>query len=78
VLGDRAPPGRLDLLAAHAGTHGGQRRLEPLAGRRGDVEQAARRAAEEARRALERALDLDAGLESARALLKKLRWSFLG
>jgi tetratricopeptide (TPR) repeat protein len=32
----------------------------------------------EARRALERALELDPGLESARALLKKVRWSFLG
>ncbi len=32
----------------------------------------------EARRALERALDLDPALETARGLLKKLRWSFLG
>jgi curved DNA-binding protein CbpA len=32
----------------------------------------------EARRALEQAIELDPGLESARALLKKLRWSFLG
>jgi len=32
----------------------------------------------EARRALERALELDPALESARTLLKKLRWSFLG
>jgi Flp pilus assembly protein TadD len=32
----------------------------------------------EARRALERAVELDPALESARALLKKLRWSFLG
>jgi curved DNA-binding protein CbpA len=32
----------------------------------------------EARRALERATELDPGLDSARALLKKLRWSFLG
>jgi tetratricopeptide (TPR) repeat protein len=32
----------------------------------------------EARRAIERALDLDPSLESARGLLKKLRWSFLG
>ncbi len=32
----------------------------------------------EARRALERALELDPSLESARGLLKKLRWSFLG
>jgi len=34
--------------------------------------------AKEARRALERALELDPALESAKALLKKLRWSFLG
>jgi tetratricopeptide (TPR) repeat protein len=34
--------------------------------------------AKDARRALERALALDDGLESARALMKKLRWSFLG
>jgi tetratricopeptide (TPR) repeat protein len=34
--------------------------------------------AKEAKRALERALELDEGLESARALMKKLRWSFLG
>lgn len=32
----------------------------------------------EARKALERALELDPGLEGARAQLKKLRWSFLG
>ncbi len=32
----------------------------------------------EARKALERALELDPGLEGARARLKKLRWSFLG
>jgi curved DNA-binding protein CbpA len=32
----------------------------------------------EARRALEKALELDPQLESARASLKKLRWSFLG
>jgi len=32
----------------------------------------------EARRSLEHALELDPGLDSARALLKKLRWSFLG
>lgn len=32
----------------------------------------------EARRALERALELDPGLERARERLKKLRWSFLG
>jgi tetratricopeptide (TPR) repeat protein len=32
----------------------------------------------EAKRALERALELDAALASARALLKKLRWSFFG
>jgi curved DNA-binding protein CbpA len=32
----------------------------------------------EARRALERALELDPALESAKALMKKLRWSFLG
>jgi len=32
----------------------------------------------EARRALERALELDPGLETARALMKKMRWSFLG
>ncbi len=34
--------------------------------------------AREARKALERALELDPGLEGARAQLKKLRWSFLG
>lgn len=34
--------------------------------------------AKEARKALERALELDPNLESARAQLKKLRWSFLG
>ncbi len=34
--------------------------------------------AREARKALERALELDPGLEGARARLKKLRWSFLG
>ena len=34
--------------------------------------------AREARRALERAVELDPALGSARALLKKLRWSFLG
>ena len=32
----------------------------------------------EARRALERALELDPDLDTARALLRKLRWSFLG
>jgi tetratricopeptide (TPR) repeat protein len=34
--------------------------------------------AKEARRALERALELEPDLDAARALLKKLRWSFLG
>ena len=34
--------------------------------------------AKEARKELERALELDPNLESARAQLKKLRWSFLG
>jgi curved DNA-binding protein CbpA len=34
--------------------------------------------AKEARRALERALELDPALDSAKALLKKARWSFLG
>ena len=34
--------------------------------------------ARDAKRALERALELDPSLESAKALLKKLRWSFLG
>lgn len=34
--------------------------------------------AREARRAVERALELDPGLETGKALLKKLRWSFLG
>lgn len=38
----------------------------------------ARGDAKEARRALERALELDPGLEGAKAALKKLRWSFLG
>jgi tetratricopeptide (TPR) repeat protein len=38
----------------------------------------ARGEAKEARRALEHALELDPDLDSARALLKKLRWSFLG
>jgi curved DNA-binding protein CbpA len=32
----------------------------------------------EARRVLEQALELEPGLESARSLLKKMRWSFLG
>jgi curved DNA-binding protein CbpA len=32
----------------------------------------------EAKRALERAVELDPSLETAKALLKKLRWSFLG
>jgi len=32
----------------------------------------------EAKRALERAVELDPSLESAKSLLKKLRWSFLG
>jgi curved DNA-binding protein CbpA len=34
--------------------------------------------AKEARRALERALEIDATLETAKTVLKKLRWSFLG
>ena len=34
--------------------------------------------AKEARRTLERALELDPALEMAKAVLKKLRWSFLG
>ena len=32
----------------------------------------------EAKRALERAVELDPGLERAKERLKKLRWSFLG
>ena len=35
-------------------------------------------ARKEARRALERALELEPGLASARERLKRLRWSFLG
>jgi len=34
--------------------------------------------AKEARRTLERVLEIEPGLETARAILKKLRWSFLG
>jgi curved DNA-binding protein CbpA len=75
-------------LALEAGDAGEARALAEQAVRAGPREARAFEAlgaalqaqglVKEARRALERALELDPALESAKALMKKLRWSFLG
>jgi curved DNA-binding protein CbpA len=72
ALGDGAAARELGEAAVRAGPRVGAAH-EALG-----LALAAQGASKEAKRALERALELDPGLETARERLRKLRWRFLG